>query len=574
MSPDGAAAKSPANAQREPLQAARDRLFPPLKNKTLAQAANALAQNRLADASALLSGFVAKKPNDPAALNLMAEVARRSQRFGEAEQLLRRCVAAAPESAGYRFNHALALRRLEKFETALAQIDGLLGKDPRNPLYLEHRATTLREMGRYLEAVDCRRAMAELFPASAEIWVSLADSLKTIGREDECIAAYRRSLDLDRSSVAAYWRLADMKTYRFTEKDIRAIEGALTDGSLAAEVRANLHYALGKAYEDQKQYASSFDNHAKANALRRLGIEFSPEGLVTHRLNCEAVFTEGFFRARAGWGCETAGPIFIVGLPRSGSTLVEQMLSNHSAIEGLGELGDLDTVMGERLCAGEDGWSAHDCCISGRLEFRNGLQKLLPRVVPSIQAGDCRAWGEAYLENTRGRRATDRPFFTDKGLRNFGHVGLIRLILPAAKIVDVRRHPLDCAWSCFKSHFPTGLPFTSRLTDIGSHYANYARLMAHFDRVQPGSVHRVIYEKLIADPEGELRRLFDYLGLPFEDTCLRFYENDRSVKTLSATQVRKPLFSGAAQWLPYEQWFGQLKATLGMVLDRYPDAPD
>jgi hypothetical protein len=305
-----------------------------------------------------------------------------------------------------------------------------------------------------------------------------------------------------------------------------------------------------------------------------VGVTFDPEGLTAFRRECETLFAPEFFRARDAWGALSTAPIFIVGMPRSGSTLIEQILSSHSAVEGLGELAELDSAVGQFLSHQESGRPPHDFWIGGWLEFRKGLTEAFPRVLPRLGANDFCGLGEDYLEATRRLRRTTRPFFTDKGLRNFGYAGLIPLILPHARIIDVRRHPLDCGWSIFRSHFPGGQPFSARLADIGRHYANYVSLMAHFDRVLPGRIHRIIYEELVADPEKELHRLLAYLELPFEAQCLRFHENRRTVGTISAAQVRTPLYaSGVAQWTPYEQWLGPLKSALGTVLDPYQLAP-
>ncbi|MBV8800017.1 MAG: sulfotransferase, partial [Alphaproteobacteria bacterium] len=373
---------------------------------------------------------------------------------------------------------------------------------------------------------------------------------------------------------AVFTDLADLKTYRFKAEDIEQMERLLLSQRLPAKERADLHSALGKAYGDEKLTAKSYGHYAKGNALRRVGADFDPGRMTAYRMTCEAVFTERFFSERQGWGCSSRAAIFIVGLPRSGSTLVEQMLASHSAIEGLGELFLLEAAVG-RLFAEKDGKHApHEFWIGPRFEFRKRLTSSLSDVVASLGAEDCGKLGEDYLALVQDRRVLGRPRFVDKELRNFGYAGFIHLALPNAKIVDVRRHPLDCGWSCFKTHFPSGQPFTDRLGDIGSHYANYARLMAHFDRVLPGRIHRVIYENLVADPEGELRLLFQYLELPFEETCLRFYENTRAVGTLSSEQVRTPLFeTGIGQYKPYEPWLGPLKAALGDVLDKYPEPP-
>ncbi|HEY6578629.1 MAG TPA: sulfotransferase [Rhizomicrobium sp.] len=564
-----------SGAASDPLEEARRSLFAPLRNRTLVRAADALAANRIDIAEPLVSNFLEQKPTDADALNLMADIARRTRRFDDAEQLLRRCIAEAPDRAGYRFNYAVILRRLDRFEEALDQLDVLLAANARNPLFREQKAAILHLAGRYDEALAYRRELAEEQPGSAKAWLHYGHALRAVGSGDECVDAYRRVAALAPMSSEAYAHLADLKTCRFTAAEIAAMEALLGGPGLSGDDRAELHSALGKAYGDERLYAKAFDNHARGNALRRAGVEFDPERLTEHRLNCERLFTQEFFSERAGWGARSNAPIFIVGMPRSGSTLVEQILSSHSAIEGLGELADLDTVVGQWLSREEAGKPPHQFWIGGWFEFRSGLVEAFPRVLKRLGADQFRSLGNDYLELTRGRRAMGRPFFTDKALRNFGYSGLIHLILPDAKIVDVRRHPLDCGWSIFKSHFPGGQPFSEKLGDIGRHYSNYVRLMAHFDRVLPGRIHRVIYEELVADPEREVRRLFEYLGLPFEEECLRFHENSRAVGTLSSQQVRTPLYtSGVAQWRPYEPWLGPLKTALGAVLDHYPQAPE
>ncbi|HEX4079349.1 MAG TPA: sulfotransferase [Rhizomicrobium sp.] len=541
----------------------------------MAQAFDALAAQRVDIARSLVSGVLEKKPRDPDALNLMADIARRSRRFEEAEELLARCLAAAPDRAGYRFNYAVILRRREKLDEALAQLDVLLAADPRNPLYREQKAAVLRQMGRLADALVLRRELAQEFPERPEVWLQFGHALRSVGAGADCVDAYRKAIELSPASSTAYMHLADLKTYHFTATETAAMEAQLLLQGLGADLRAALHFALGKAWGDNKEYAKSFDNFAKGNALRRAGVEFDPERLTAHRLNCEAVFTLDFFRGRTGWGCPSDAPIFLVGMPRSGSTLIEQILSSHSAIEGLGELADLDNVVSQKLSAEEGGRTAHEFWIGGWFEFRSGLIEAFPRAMHRLAAQDFRSMGEEYLKVAGDRCTQRRLFFTDKGLRNFGYVGLIHLVLPNARIIDVRRHPLDCGWSIFKSHFPGGQPFSERLGDIGRHYANYVRLMAHFDRVLPGRVHRVIYEDLIADPEREVRRLLEHVGLTFEERCLRFHENRRAVGTLSSEQVRAPLYrTGVAQWQPYEPWLDPLKSALGQVLERYPASPD
>ncbi|HEX4160361.1 MAG TPA: sulfotransferase [Rhizomicrobium sp.] len=558
----------------DPFEAARQKLFPPLRNRQLIQATDALSDGCADVAKTLLARFLERRPEDPDALNLMADVARRGQRFEEAEKLMARCVAVAPLSAGYRFNYAVLLRRVERFEAALFELDQALALEPGNPLFREQKATLLRQVGRHDEALALRQGLTQDHPRSPEVWLQYGHVLRSVGLTGQCVAAYRKALELAPASAAAYINLADLKTFRFTAAETAAIEGLLTHPDISATERAELHFALGKAHSDENRHASAFENYAKGNALQRTGVTFDAAGLTAYRRECERLFTPEFLSSRNGWGTASTAPIFIVGMPRSGSTLIEQILSSHSAIEGLGELAELDSVVGRFLSREDAGRPAHDFWISGWLEFRKGLTEALHRVLPRLDPDEFRSLGQDYLEATLRLRSAKRPFFTDKGLRNFGHVGLIHLILPQAKLIDMRRHPLDCGWSIFRSHFPGGQPFSTRLADIGHHYANYVALMAHFDRVLPGRIHRIIYEDLVADPEKELRSLFAYLELPFEEECLRFHESRRTIRTISTAQVRTPLYaSGVAQWTPYEQWLGPLKSALGAVLDHYPLAP-
>lgn len=560
----GGASSSPAKRQGDarsatrPLAEAKRKLFPPLQNPTLAQAAGALANNRADLAEPLVSSVLKEHPADPNALNLMADIARRSGQLEQAERLLFLCVEHSPDSSGHRFNYIVVLRGLDKLEQALAQLDELLNRDPKNALFREQKAKVLHELGRHADALICRRELANEYPASPEIWLNHGDSLGIAGYPDECVSAYRKALELAPRLSAIYPRLANLKGYRFTAADITWLEKQLALSGLPADARASLHFVLGNAYGDEKLYAKSFEHYAKANALQRVGVDSEPERLTAYSLMCENLFTEGFLGERAESGCGSDAPIFIVGMPRSGSTLLEQILSAHTHIEGLGEIPDFIATVD---------W------LFGGIEGEDPLLAYA-QAVSNLTAVDSRSLGEAYLQLTRQRRKLGRPFFTDRSLSNFVNTGLILMILPKAKIIDIRRHPLDCGWSCFKTHFPAGQPFSHELGDIGRHYADYVRLMAHFERVLPGRIHRVIYEDLVADPETEIRRLFDCLGLPFEEQCLRFHENQRVVRTLSVEQVRTPLYkSGVGQWRPYEQWLGPLKTALGDVLTCYPAAP-
>lgn len=553
-----------------PFAAAQRGLFPPLRNRTLATAADALSRGEVATAETVLAKYLSAKPDDPEALNLVAEIARRSKRLGEAERLLARCVGLKPDCAGYRYNYAVVLRRLGRDEQALAELDELLRSDARNPLFRDQKATVLARMGRYAEAFAARRELLDDYPASAELWLRYGYALRDEGLQEDCVAAFRKALELAPTLTAAYAALASLKVYRFAASEMSQMEAQLASPVLAADDRADLHFALGDAYEKEKSYGKAFENFAKGNAQRRLALRVDLDPITAHCAACETLFTREFFQGRSGWGCPSSAPVFIVGMPRSGSTLLEQILSSHSAIEGLGELNDLAKIpvwpLGAEACgAGKD----------SPAKTRSLMHTYL-REITHADRDRLRSAGEEYLEFVQRRRATNLPVFTDKTLSNYFFVGLIHLILPNARIIDARRHPLDCGWSCFKSQFGGGnQPFSYRLSDIGRYYADYVRLMAHFDRVLPGRIYRVVYENLVADPEAEVRKLLQYLDLPFEEQCLRFHENRRAIGTQSSEQVRVPLYtSGVGQWLPYEPWLGPLKDSLGAVLDAYPNAPE
>jgi hypothetical protein len=335
------------------------------------------------------------------------------------------------------------------------------------------------------------------------------------------------------------------------------MEGQLRRSDLTDEDRFHLEFALGKAREDAGAFEASFGSYARGNALRRRSLVYEADETTDQVRRAVALFTPQFFAERAGLGCPAPDPIFVVGLPRAGSTLVEQILASHSQVEGTQELPDIITLA--RRLGGK---------------ARRASEGRYPEVLGELTGADLRSLGEEYLARARPHRKLGRPFFIDKMPNNWAHLGLIRLALPNARVIDARRHPLGCGFSAFKQHFARGQGFTYDLADIGRYYADYVRLMACFDAAQPGFVHRVVYEAMVADPEVQTRALLAACGLPFEDACLRFYENDRAVRTASSEQVRRPIFTDAADhWRNYEPWLGELKAALGPVLPAYPDAP-
>jgi tetratricopeptide (TPR) repeat protein len=528
------------------------------RDPRLLEAAAALVANQIPAAEALLRAHLKQFPTDVAAIRMFAEVAARLRRFGDAETLLERCLELAPSFAGARHNYAIVLHRQNKPAAALREVEGLLAREPNNPGYNNLKAAILARIGEFQQTIEIYAAVLAAYPQQPKIWMSYGHALKTKGREEDSIAAYAKSIELLPSLGEAYWSLANLKTFRFTQAQVNAMRAQLQRAELADEDRLHLHFAMGKALEDAEDYAAAFEHYAQGNRLRRATLRYAPEELTDHVRRSKALLTREFFAKRSGFGAVPADPIFIVGLPRSGSTLIEQMLSSHSQVEGTMELPNIPAIAK---------------ALSARA--RKSDLASYTELLATLSAQDCRALGEEYLSETRIQRKTGAPFFIDKLPNNFEHIGLIHLALPHAKIIDARRHPLGCCFSGFKQHFARGQSFTYGLEDLGRYYRDYVELMAHFDDVLPGRIHRILYESMIDDTDAEVRRLLAFCGLPFEESCLRFYENERAVRTASSQQVRQPIFrEGVDQWRRFEPWLAPLKDALGAVLERYPAAPE
>jgi tetratricopeptide (TPR) repeat protein len=527
------------------------------RDPALLAAATALCEQRIPEAEALLRQRLKQAPTDVAAIRMFAEVAARIGRDDDAESLLARCVELAPGFHAARQQHALMLNRCNRPREALAEIEGLLAIEPGNPAYRNLKAVILGRIGDYDAAIELYDALLREYPRHARIWMSHGHALKTAGFAGRAVAAYRRSIELDPGHGDAWWSLANLKTFRFDGDDLAAMQQQLQRQDLTPEQRLHFEFAVGKALEDIGDYAASFQHYQRGNALRRGLVPYSADDNSGRTRRAMKTFTAEFFRERAGSGCEAADPIFIVGLPRAGSTLVEQILSSHSAVEGTMELPEM-------------------LALTRSLRRRVGASRATGyhEVLASLDAGELRELGELYIERTRIHRKTDAPFFIDKMPNNFAHVALIQLALPNAKIIDARRHPLACCFSGFKQQFAHGQNFTYDLDDLGRYYRDYVALMAHYDAVLPGRVHRVVYEEVVGDTEGQVRGLLDHCGLPFEAQCLRFFENTRPVRTASSEQVRQPIYrEGVDHWRHYEPWLGPLKSALGPVLDAYPAVP-
>ncbi len=527
-------------------------------DRRLRTAAVALIASDIPKAEAVLRAHLLEFPTDVAALRMLAEVAGRLGQNADAQLLLERCLELAPSFNAARHNYALILHRRNKPAEALRELEALLEADPRNPAYLNAQAVVLAKIGDYREALEIYAQVLARGPKNAKVWMSYGHALSAAGREQEGIAAYRRSIHLAPNLGEAYWSLANLKTFRFTADELRAMRAQLERTELGEEDRFHFHFALGKALEDAEDYAGSFEQYDAGNRRRRALVHYDAAETDTLVQRSRAMFSREFFDQRAGFGAQAPDPIFVIGLPRSGSTLIEQILASHSQVEGTMELQNILSMVRE---------------LSGRKYHDEESQ--YPQALAELSAESCRALGERYLAETQIQRKTARPLFIDKMPNNWQHVGFIHLILPNAKIIDARRHPMACCFSNYKQHFATGQHYTYSLEEIGRHYRNYVELMAYVDQVLPGKVHRVFYENMIEDTESEIRRLLEFCGLPFEEACLRFHENERAVRTASAFQVRKPIFrEGLEQWRHYEPWLEPLKEALGPVLTAYPGVPD
>ena len=506
----------------------------------LAKGVAALFDGNDSEAHAILAERFGMHPCDLAAVSLIADAGLRLGRFETVAALLEAALATAPHFLPARYRRAVALFRADANEAALLEIEVLLATRSGTAMFTALRAAIRMQLGDAAGAVEDYAAVLAADSSDAQLWHSHGHALRAVGRQADAVAAYRRAIALRPGFGEAYWSLANLKTWRFAAGE-RAAMAALLEQGGTAEDRSYLGFALGKALEDDRLYADAFDHYNAANALRRAVEPYDADAAQDFIDRSIATFDAPFFAARAGSGDSAADPIFVVGMPRSGSTLVEQILASHSAVESASELPDI-TAIARRLT--EQGGS-------------------YPALLATLDSEDLAVLGRGYLDRTRVRRRLGRAHFVDKFPGNFLHAGLIHLILPNARIIDVRREPLDCCLSLYKQAFAQGQAYSYDLGDLGHAYADYLRLMAHFAQVLPGRVTRIRYEALVEQPEPEIRRLLDACGLAFEPDCLRFFETHTVVRTPSSEQVRQPIFrDGLDQFRHFEPWLEPLKVAL------------
>jgi tetratricopeptide (TPR) repeat protein len=513
-------------------------------------ATSMFADGEVLPAERLIRDFLLKHGDHIEAMRLLARIGMKLDVLDDAELLLEGVLMLAPDYRAARYDYALTLLQRHKHVQALQELDKLLKIDPDSRAYRTTRATACIGVGDHEQALRIYRELLPGAPpaAAAELHLSIAHALKTLGRQQEAIESYRTAAACRPSFGDAYWSLANLKTYRFPEADIERMRAAESAAATPLVDRYHLCFALGKALEDRGEYAESFRYYAAGNALKKGETRFRIEPIERNARLQASVCTRELFASRQGVGSPDPSPIFIVGLPRAGSTLLEQILASHSKVEGTMELADIPRLV-QQLQGRESG----------------GSKSTYPGVLAELDADRLKQCGEKYLADTRVYR-TGKPFFIDKMPNNFRHIGLIHLILPNAKIIDARREPMACCFSNFKQLFASGQEFTYSIEDIARYYRCYLELMRHWEEVLPGRILRVQHEDVVGDLEGNVRRVLDYCGLEFEPACLEFHKTERSVRTASSEQVRQPIFKESLdQWRHFEPWLEPLKSALGSL---------
>ena len=531
-----------ADAQRAAAQIESLARLPP----EIVTAYSMYADNELAEAERVLRQYLLTHAPQAEGMRLLAQIGLRMDAADDAEVLLQEVVRLDPNYDAARYDYARALLRRNKHAHAGAELEALLKKEPLNRSYRALLASVYAELGDYDRALPIYGDILKETPGDAELQLSIANGLKTLGRTQAAVEGYRAAAAARPYYGEAYWSLANLKTFRFNDAEITRMREEEASPRVKPEDRYHLCFALGKAFEDADRYAESFDYYERGNALKRSELRYRPEPL-EHGARLQAsLCTREFFASRQGVGCASAAPIFIVGLPRSGSTLLEQILASHSQIEGTMELADVPRLVqdlaGRTIGASQPGY---------------------PAILAELDADDFRRCGEAYLAHTRLYRA-GKPFFTDKMPNNFRHLGLLHLMFPNAKIIDARRDALACCFSNFKQLFSSGQQFTYSVEDITRYYRMYVELMAHWDEALPGRVLRVRYEDVVDDLEGSVRRILDYCKLDFEPACIEFHKTERRIHTASSEQVRSPINrDGVDRWRRFEPWLEPFKRALG-----------
>lgn len=516
-------------------------------------ATNLIYENKTVKAEKLVRGFLQKTPHHIEAMRLLAEIGMRFGVFEEADFLLESAVEFSPDDVQLRLDYIQILRKRQKFAAALEQAKALHARDPKNPLFQSHLAIESMQTGDHKRAFELFTKVLDVMPNDFATLTSLGHAYKTFGKHDDAVKSYRSSYRAKADHGDAYFGLANLKTYKFTDAEITQMESLLERREIGFSDRVNLCFSLGKAFEDRELFEKAFKQYERGNDLKSVQSRYRSEEMTKELLAQAKHCGSELFVQQAGKGHDAPDPIFILGLPRAGSTLLEQIIASHSQVDGTLELPNV---------------------LSMSFQLRGRDRKIeggrYPRILHELPAEKLKQLGERYIADTQIHRK-GAPFFIDKMPNNFRHIGLISLILPNAKIIDARRNPMACCFSGFKQHFAEGQEFTYGLENIGTYYRDYVALMDHWHAAVPGKILQVQYEDVVGNTETQVRRVLDYLGLPFEEACLEFHKTKRSVRTASSEQVRQPIFkSGLEQWRNFEQWLDPLKEALGPeILKRY-----
>ena len=515
----------------------------------LVSVASHIQEKSIYKAERLCRDFLIKNPHHTEAMRLLADIGVKLHIYDDAEFLLESCLEFESDNRIARYDYVNVLLKRQKYEMALEQAGILCDLEPDNIAFQGLYANACVTVGKQVEAVGIYTRLLERAPNKHNIYLSRGHCLKTIGEVEEAISSYRQSYHEKPNFGDAFWSLANLKTYRFTDEEIQIAEANEQSEDTLLNDRLHLCFALGKAYEDSGDFDKSFLYYERGNALKKEQLRYNADQSEKELKSLIETCTPAVLQPERGSGCPAPDPIFIVGLPRAGSTLLEQILSSHSQVDGTFELPNMMAI-------------AHR--LNGR-QFVN-KEARYPKILSELTLEKLRSLGDEYIRGTRIHRG-EAPFFIDKMPNNFRHIGLISMILPNARIIDARRHPMGCCFSGFKQLFAEGQDYTYGLEEIGRYYRNYVALMDHWDEVLPGKVLRVQYEDVVADLEAEVRRILDYCELSFETSCIDFYKAERAVRTPSSEQVRQPIYQGGIdQWQNYEEYLGPLVEALGPAI--------
>lgn len=505
---------------------------------------NHLHEGRLLRAEEICRHYLRTNQKDVEGMRLLARIGIELGILEDAEFLLESAVEFEPGNIQLRLDYIDVLRRRQKFERAREESESLYHRDPGNPIFQSRLAIESMQTGDFDQAFALFDAVLEKLPNDPTTLTSRGHALKTTGQQSEAVESYHAAKSAKPDHGDAWYALANLKTYRFTETEVSQMRELVERSDLAFMDRVHLSFALAKALEDSGEYEGSFLYYEQGNELKRKQTRYSADSMSAEMARQMEFCTPELFAKHSGAGHLAPDPIFILGLPRAGSTLLEQILASHSQINGTLELPNI-------------------LALAHRLRGRKSGQSQYPAILHDLSDEQLAGFGEKFIEETRIHRQ-GAPFFIDKMPNNFRHIGLIQLILPNAKIIDARRAPMDCCFSGFKQLFAEGQEFTYGLNEVGRYYADYVDLMDHWNAVLPDKVLRVQHEDVLDDLEGQTRRMLDFIGVPFEEACLEFHKTNRAVRTASSEQVRQPINrAGQGAWMPYEPWLSPLRDALG-----------